>query len=691
MAIRATSEAASPAASLPGVSSGESHADPRGKQAERMRRFLLGASTYAVVSPVLLFGVWLGLLEPAVLAPYFVAAILINGTFYALFASGLNQRFPEPSLTALQIACAIVLVLLVGYYAGEARGAVLLALPVAFLFGVFKLGQRELLWLAAFGAAGYAGLIGVLRVAGPDSVDLTLELFRLTAIAAALICFALIGGRIARIRAKLKSTIGELRSTVARLGERELSLAEAQRIAGLGDWSYDLTTGEAEWSRETYRIYDIDPSRPAPVGEAFRRLIHEGDRARLWEQLGAAIAEGRAYDCEFRIRLPGSGVRWAYSRCEPLIDSSGRVTHLHGITMDITERKRAELLRTVHFAVTRLLADAESVAEANSGILQVICETLDWDCGARWSWDDVGGALYCNEAWNNAGAADFVAASRAQVYKPGEGGLIRRAWASGEPVWIPDVAVDPTLKRREIAREAGLHTALAFPILVGGERFGVIELFTRDVRPRDDSLVEVMQVLGSQIGQFIARRTAEERNRALAHFDPLTGLLSRTNFNQRLEHAIARARRTGRQLAVLFMDLDGFKAVNDSLGHEAGDQVLKEFSRRLIGAMRKADSAARFGGDEFVVLVEDCATPPNVESIVARILSFVEQPFAVDGRECRVGASIGISVWPDDCDDGRTLLKNADAAMYAAKQTGKNRYSFYGSGLLAGRAIRLAQ
>jgi diguanylate cyclase (GGDEF)-like protein len=170
------------------------------------------------------------------------------------------------------------------------------------------------------------------------------------------------------------------------------------------------------------------------------------------------------------------------------------------------------------------------------------------------------------------------------------------------------------------------------------------------------------------------RRQAEERLRVVATHDPLTALPNRTLLHERLSHALAIAQSYGRRLAVLFIDLDRFKNVNDTLGHEAGDKLLQVAAQRILDCVRESDTIARQGGDEFVVLMDEITDLEPVAGVSQRILDAMAKTFVVDGRELLLTASIGISVYPED---GRTLLKNADIAMYRAKEKGKNNYQFY--------------
>jgi diguanylate cyclase (GGDEF)-like protein len=173
------------------------------------------------------------------------------------------------------------------------------------------------------------------------------------------------------------------------------------------------------------------------------------------------------------------------------------------------------------------------------------------------------------------------------------------------------------------------------------------------------------------------QKAAEERIQYLATHDGLTGLPNRTMFSQILNRKIHSARRYDARFAVMFMDLDRFKLVNDTLGHEAGDDLLKEMAERFRHCLRASDMVARLGGDEFVVMVEQAGEPEQVAAVARKLLAAAMRPVSIQGQECRVTASVGISFYPKDAQDEQALMKNADIAMYRAKQQGKNNFQFF--------------
>jgi diguanylate cyclase (GGDEF)-like protein/PAS domain S-box-containing protein len=195
--------------------------------------------------------------------------------------------------------------------------------------------------------------------------------------------------------------------------------------------------------------------------------------------------------------------------------------------------------------------------------------------------------------------------------------------------------------------------------------------------------VGMLDEYGHRIGQrgtgrdVTDRKTAEARISYLATRDPLTELPNRVLFNDRLEQSIVAARRSGQSLALMFIDLDRFKNINDSLGHQVGDLLLKEVAGRMQGCVRKGDTLSRLGGDEFVVTLDGLQHAEDAAQVAAKIIKSLSRPFEVAGNTLNTSCSIGISIYPDDAEDERALMKNADTAMYHAKEKGRNNYQFF--------------
>jgi diguanylate cyclase (GGDEF)-like protein/PAS domain S-box-containing protein len=363
-------------------------------------------------------------------------------------------------------------------------------------------------------------------------------------------------------------------------------------------------------------------------------------------------------------------------------------------------RKQLEARQAMEHSITRLLAQSGSPEEAMTKIIQTICETLGWDYGGYWSLDEATQLVTCTASWSaiRLDAGEFRAYIRDKIFDaqnlkiPKKGvGFMRYIWTAGEPVWIANLNdAELSAARAPLAIKAGLHSVFAFPILAGQEVIGALEFFSHSIRQPDEILIDTARSIGIQIGQFCRRKQAEQRIQYLAYYDGLTGLPNRTLFNQRLNHALTQARRNKKNLAVLFIDLDRFKNINDTLGHEAGDHLLQEMAKRFKACLRESDTVARLGGDEFVVLLEHIADPKHASNVARKILGAALSPFAIADGEYHVTASVGISIYPEDGEDDQTLMKHADIAMYLAKDQGKNNYQFYSTQINVHSFERLA-
>lgn len=245
-----------------------------------------------------------------------------------------------------------------------------------------------------------------------------------------------------------------------------------------------------------------------------------------------------------------------------------------------------------------------------------------------------------------------------------------------EKITAADIQVIETLETLEMEeqirhKDGSMHTywMVRFPLRdKQGNVFGVCSIST-DITERKNA--------------EDALRDQQSRLNYMAFHDSLTSLPNRALFYDRINHGLARARRSDSRLALMLLDLDRFKYINDSLGHDAGDLFLKSLSKRLEGNVRDMDTVARLGGDEFVLVLEGVHSEEDIASVARKVLASVAKPVNVMGHEISTSASIGISVFPQDGDETDTLLKNADIAMYKAKEAGKDNYKFYAEGMSA--------
>jgi PAS domain S-box-containing protein len=299
------------------------------------------------------------------------------------------------------------------------------------------------------------------------------------------------------------------------LGESERKLEEAQRLTHVGHWESDTDTYCITWSDETYRIFGLEPQTRILNFADLPKLIHPEDRQIMVKAVEEALQGGQRYDVEYRVVRPDGEVRLVHSQGDVMRDESGRPRRMFGTAQDITERKQAEQRLKAQNTVTQLLAEAATLEEVTPKILRTVCEFLSWDLGALWSVDRTGEEMRCVEVWhkNSVNAPQFETISRESSFVHGTG-LPGRVWSSREPAYIPDVVHDANFPRASVAAREGLHAAFGFPILLGGEVLGVMEFFSHDIRQPQQDLLNTMATVGSQIGQFIERKRAED---ALRH------------------------------------------------------------------------------------------------------------------------------------------------------------------------------
>jgi diguanylate cyclase (GGDEF)-like protein len=245
-------------------------------------------------------------------------------------------------------------------------------------------------------------------------------------------------------------------------------------------------------------------------------------------------------------------------------------------------------------------------------------------------------------------------------------------------------------------KETNTSAGCGLPLVQHGRVVGVLLFLSSEAGVFTSELVELLQRLADNVGFALEnfdrsdeKLRAEQRVQYLATHDGLTGLPNRRMFGQLLEFSIKSAQRNSKKCAVLFVDLDRFKLINDSLGHAAGDKLLVEVGNRLAGCVRESDVVARLGGDEFVIILNQLEYRDQAAVIANKVLQGVSPALDLAGQECRTTASIGIAVFPDDGVDEPTLTKNADLAMYLAKEEGKNGYRFFSANIKSQSVERL--
>jgi diguanylate cyclase (GGDEF)-like protein/PAS domain S-box-containing protein len=353
---------------------------------------------------------------------------------------------------------------------------------------------------------------------------------------------------------------------------------------------------------------------------------------------------------------------------------------------DISERKRAETLQLEQTRILGMIATSAPLTEILTEITQLAERQTE-------------GGLCTIFQLNDNMLASGIGPSLPRTYLSGLEGCApspsscscAAAVARGEAITVMDIATDPVwTTRANLALAHGLKACTSWPIFGKGTNvLGSLALYFREALTPTLADRQLGALCAKLAGIAIESHASETRIRRLAHYDGLTGLPNRFLFNEYLDLALRNARRHQKKFAVFFVDLDKFKEINDTLGHDAGDQVLREISKRLRNCLRHTDKIARMGGDEFYVLIEELNNGRDAADVAQKLLEAAARPVMIGTGEYRLSVSIGIAIYPDDGSNGTILLRNADSAMYRAKEQGKNAYRFYSSPNLRPQATTL--
>jgi len=371
---------------------------------------------------------------------------------------------------------------------------------------------------------------------------------------------------------------------------------------------------------------------------SYEEITHPDDRERVRAEVRAAIEERRRFDIEYRIRHASGEIRWVWEHGIGIRDADDRLVAIEGLIEDVTERKRAEeALREAERRYRSLFDNAiEGIfrttpsgryIDANPALARIYGYDSPEELIA--SLQDIGRQLYVEperraQFMQMVKARGSVSNFESRVYRK-----------NGDVIWISENA-------RAVLDDHGQVVCYE----------GTVEDVTE-------------------------RKLYQARIERQANYDTLTGLANRSLLHDRLQQAILTAASYGTRLAVVFVDLDRFKLINDSLGHHVGDELLRVMAKRLKACVREFDTVARLGGDEFVLLVNGHSHPDSIAMLMKRTLEVVSQPWRSEAGDFHVTCSIGVAVYPDDGADATTLLKHADSAMYRAKEQGRGIFQFY--------------
>ncbi|MHB8455673.1 MAG: bifunctional diguanylate cyclase/phosphodiesterase [Acidiferrobacterales bacterium] len=426
------------------------------------------------------------------------------------------------------------------------------------------------------------------------------------------------------------------RATLSALQTREEQFELASEAADVGLW---------DWNPQDKSVY-LSPVFKRQLGyradelpshyEIWESRLHTEDRVHAVEAISNCLAgHVSSYEVEYRLRHKDNSYHWFLSRGALKRDESGRPIRLLGVQVDISARKQTE----------QQLRESEERARtvAENSPIGIFLANSD------------GNVIYSNRAFHRivGVSADEPALNHwFDLIQFADRERALTAWQDFIHGRRPDYDI-------EIRFVTGL-----------GERL---------THTRAAAIREGDRLIGyaGTAEDITDRRRAEEQLGRLAHYDSLTALPNRVLFSDRLSRAMIEADRHERLVGVAFLDLDRFKNINDTLGHDTGDMLLKAVAERLAAAMRKGDTVARLSGDEFTLILADMGHIDDAARVAQKVLDAFAQPFFVAGRELHITASLGITLYPFDVQDVSGLLRNADIAMYRAKEQGRNVYRFY--------------
>jgi diguanylate cyclase (GGDEF)-like protein/PAS domain S-box-containing protein len=356
----------------------------------------------------------------------------------------------------------------------------------------------------------------------------------------------------------------------------------------------------------------------------------------------------------------------------PLL-TEGRIAGVIGIAKDMTAKNKALRLVDGQNRVLEMIAKTQRLDEILNGIIALIEEQSGALCSVLFL-DRERRALRLEAA--PSFPPDFVQAFREVPVGPDSGSCGSAAYWK-RPVIVEDIMADVRWGEfRDRIAPFGFRSCWSVPILLEEEVVGTFAMYDPERRVPSEEDLRLIERAGALVGLAVERRRQDETIRHMAFHDALTGLGNRRLLEESLDRALVRASREGDRVAVMFLDLDRFKIVNDSLGHRFGDALLRQVSNRLVDAAGGLGLIARQGGDEFVLLL-DGATEEVARSVAEDILDALQSPFYVEHQEIFITPSIGVSVFPDHGADAQALLKSADYAMYQAKQNGRNGYQVF--------------
>ena len=436
--------------------------------------------------------------------------------------------------------------------------------------------------------------------------------------------------------------ISETSRNNALLAQNEARLAESQRLAQIGNWELDIVSGLLWWSNEVYRIFELNPDEAQPSYSTFLAAVHPDDRDLVNQTYNESVSQKTSYELTHRLQFSDGRIKHVIERGETHYDEQGLPVRSVGSVQDITKRVLArEALQKSEKRFRDLIESLPNIA------------VRGYDRDRR--------VIF----WN-ASCVRLYGYTRAEA----EG---RRLEELIMPRGMQRHARESITRYIEEGKKIPA-TEMVFRHKDGGD----VPVYTSHVLLKEKT--DAPEVFCIDVDLQDLKRAEAELN-YIASFDPITDLPNRRYLERELTARLNEASRFDSKAALIFIDLDNFKLINDSLGHDFGDRVLRHVAEHLSSGIRDYDFLARFGGDEFVLLVPEVNNYEDVSALTRKMLEMFERPLALDDHEIFITSSIGVAMYPEDGTNSSLLLKSADTAMYQAKESGKNRYRFFSASM----------
>ncbi len=445
-------------------------------------------------------------------------------------------------------------------------------------------------------------------------------------------------------------------------------------------WDLDLITESLWWNENFTKVFGYPRESVNRTVKSWYDATHPDDRDRVEAGMRRLIESGgESWGDEYRFRRADGSYAEVLDRGHVIRDSAGKAVRMIGAMEDVTSRKQAEEKMRSQALRQRLIAEfgqqvlaSTDLADVLNRAVELVSKTLKSDYCSLFELDHDGKNLVFKAAvgW----PAEWIGRRTVPV-RPGTRAEL--VLSRHEPLIVEDYNQEAGYSTSDFLMEFGVRSGIVVPLFGTTGTFGMLSAHALQPRRFTEDEVNFLRNVANILAVAIERKKAEEQLAYLAQFDSLTSLPNRHLFHDRLAQTMAQAKRNGRPMAVLFIDLDRFKLVNDTLGHGAGDELLKEAAGRLAQCVRSGDTVGRFGGDEFGAVLADLGKPGDASIVAQKIIDAMGRPFNLDGHETYVSASIGITLFPADSDEPAALVVNADVAMYRAKEQGRGNYQYF--------------